>query len=251
MSVSLLIVLFGMAFNLCEAYHSCKDLKKANPSVLNGEYEMYNGAGGKYKTYCEFYGTYGYQFISKSATTFLQNALNLISPSTTQVLVRHMRSNGNQYDTIMTQISTKSNIPISIQYNQNVNYATPQNYATLAPYLYLGFLPINEAKQFSTQGYRANSKDFTFGNCDANPNSYLAFFFNVNKGQPTDYHNRCCYTKLMRDWIDVAGAASNNLPCDYFYNFEMHMGGCGGYAINGYSSLQDITGAAVGMRFEL
>lgn len=252
MTGSVLFLMLGTAIiSHCGAYHSCKDLKKANPSVGNGIHDMYNGEGVTYRAYCEFHGTFGYQFVSKSATTFNQGTLNLIAPSTTQVLVRHKSSSGTQRDTIMAQISSKHYLPLSIQYNQNINYATPQNYQTWAPYLYLGFLPLNEARQFSVQGYKANGLDFTFGNCDTNPNSYLAFFFNVKNGQPTTYHTRCCYFKLMRDWIDIAGPASNNLPSEFFFNFEMHMGGCGGYAINGYSTLQDISGAALGMRFEL
>lgn len=210
---------------------------------------MFNGAGQQYMAYCEFHGFYGYQFVSQSATTFTQRALDLIAHKTNTVLVRHIRSIGDQYDTYMTQISCKSHVPLSLQYTQNLNYARPLNYANWAPYLYLGFLPIAEARQHSTQGYQANGKDFTFHNCDANPNSYLAFFFNANNGQPNVYHTRCCYTKLMRDWIDVAVPASNHLPRNYFFDIEMHMGGCGGYAINGFSTLNDIAGAALGMRF--
>jgi hypothetical protein len=53
----------------------------------------------------------------------------------------------------------------------------------------------------------------------------------------------------MRDWIDVGKKASKYLPYNYFYQFEMHMGGCGGYAINGYNTFNDIVGAALGFRF--
>lgn len=210
---------------------------------------MFNGMGKQYKAYCEFHGNYGYQFVSRSATSFNQQALNLINPMNSEVLVRHLRSIGTQYDTIMTQITSKSNIPLSIQYNKNVNFATPQNFVNWKPFLYLGFLPIYEANQTSTQGYNAEAQDYTFVNCDSNPNSYLAFFFNENNGQPTSYHIACCYSTLMRNWINVAKPASNYLPWDYFFNFEMHMGGCGGYAINGFNTLIDIDGAALGLRF--
>lgn len=231
------------------AYHSCRDLKLGNPGIVDGEYELYNGLGQTYQAYCEFYGTYGYQFIS--GTKNVDIVMDKLKPSSAEAVVRHQRSNGKQYDTILKQHSAHASVPLSVQYNKNVNYADPQNKNTWTPYLYLGFLPISVAGGKSQQGYSANGVDQTFSNCDANPNSYLAFFFDDNNGNPTDYHVSCCYTPLMRAWIDAGKPAKNNLRNDYFLKFEMHMGGCGGYVINGYNSFNDISGAALGMRFEL
>jgi hypothetical protein len=150
---------------------------------------------------------------------------------------------------MMDQISSRSSIPLSVQYNKNTGYATPINHATMGPYLYLGFLPTYIARSHSIQGYRANGQDFTFRNCDANPNSYLALFVNPKHNDPNGYYKRCCYTKLMRDWINVGKRTSEFLPCNYFFQFEMHMGGCGGYAVNGFNTLTDVIGAALGFQF--
>lgn len=245
--IFVMTVCFGV--DVCYAYHSCRELKRNNPYVANGEYTLWNGNGETYMAYCEFHGHYGYMFIPKGAQVSLN--VSKIDPSTTEVLVRHRRITGKQYDTLMKQLSRHSSIPLSIQYNQNFGYKLPQNHANLAPYLYLGFLPINVVNRRSVQGYSANNQDYTFINCDANPNSYMTFFFNTGNGDPTNKHRSCCYTDLMRNWLNVATAATNYLPDDYFFQFEMHMGGCGGYAINGYSTLNDIIGAALGMRFDL
>lgn len=56
---------------------------------------------------------------------------------------------------------------------------------------------------------------------------------------------------MMKTWLDagVPVDSARQLPKSYFLRFEMHFGGCGGYAINGYNTLANIEGAALGMRF--
>ncbi|XP_060599751.1 uncharacterized protein LOC132753328 [Ruditapes philippinarum] len=239
------VYLFGCFGFVDGASCSCEDLKLDERK--SGEYSFYNNRGEQYKVYCEFHRNYGYTFISKEEAAKADFAC--IGQSHSQVLVRHLRSNGHQYDTVMKQISSHSSVPLNVQYKSNVGYARPQNHVTFGPYIYLGFLPASIARSKTKQGYRANDVDYTFTNCDANPNSYLAFFVNPNHNDPYGYYKRCCYTKLMRDWIDVGKKASKYLPYNYFYQFEMHMGGCGGYAINGYNTFNDIVGAALGFRF--
>ncbi|XP_060599750.1 uncharacterized protein LOC132753327 [Ruditapes philippinarum] len=233
----------------CEiALRGCDDLQPEDR--VNGEYVIYNSQDKPYKVYCEFHASYGYTFILKKNAG--KADLNRLRSYYTEVLVRHLRSNGHQYDTTMEQISTYSSLNISIQYNANIDYKTPINSATWGSYLYVGFLPISIAASKSTQGYRANGNDFTFSNCDSNPNSYLALFVNHNNNDPNGKYKKCCYKPLMRFWIeDAANQAPNYIPCNYFYQFEMHMGGCGGYAINGYNTLDDIVGAALGFRFDI
>jgi hypothetical protein len=213
----------------------------------SGEYSFYNSRGEQYKVFCEFHGNYGYTFISKEEAAKVD--FGRLQETHSQVLVRQLRSNGHQYDTVMKQISSRSSVPLNVQYNSHVGYARPINHATFGPYIYLGFLPTSIAKSKTTQGYRANDVDYTFTNCDANPNSYLAFFVNPNNNDPNGYYKRGGQDKLMSDWIDVGKKASKYLPCNYFYQFEMNMGGFGGYAINGYNTLNDIVGAALGFRF--
>ncbi|XP_053374892.1 uncharacterized protein LOC123534176 [Mercenaria mercenaria] len=231
----------------CRAYYSCKKMKRAKPKATDGEYKMKNSFGQIYWAFCEFHDGYGYMFISRLTHAALN--MNDIEYCKLQVLVRHRRSNSEQFDTRMGQIPAHSDVSLSIQYNKSDGYKLPQNYATMAPYIYLGFLPSSIASQRNKQGYSANGRAFTFTNCDSNPNSYLAFFFNKYDAEPTSYHTRCCYSNLMRNWIDESVPAYTILPPQYFFPFEMHMGGCGGYAINGYSTLKDISGAALGIRF--
>lgn len=55
----------------------------------------------------------------------------------------------------------------------------------------------------------------------------------------------------MKTWLDVGVQVdpARHLPKSYFMQFEMHFGGGGGYAVNGYNTLANIKGAALGMRF--
>lgn len=208
---------------------------------------MYNGNGQTYQVFCEFFDQYGYMFISKQTSVEIKP--DLIGYNTNEVLVRHFRSNGTQYDTIMKQISTNSSVPLSIQYSKYVNYTKPENHRTMAPYLFLGLLPKSIARAKNIQGYRANDQDFLFTNCDRVPHSYVAFFFNPNYKSPTDYHLSCCHSSLMMSWLNEGIPASTYLSHCYAFQFEMHMGGCGGYAVNGFTEMETICGAALGMRF--
>ncbi|XP_060561334.1 uncharacterized protein LOC132721099 [Ruditapes philippinarum] len=233
---------------VCHGYHSCKDLKQGNPNILSGEYTFYNGEGQTYKAFCEFYDTYGYMFISREAGVAIKPIL--IDYNTTEVLIKHQRTTGKQYDTIMNQISAKSSVPLSIQYNSYVDYTRPHNYETMQPYLYLGFLPRGVAKAKNVQGYKANGQDYTFKNCDRRPHSYIAFFFNPDHKDPTNYQLTCCYSDLMHHWLDTGKKASTYLNQCYFFQIEIHMGGCGGYAVNGFNTMEPVCGAALGMRFD-
>ena len=81
----------------------------------------------------------------------------------------------------------------------------------------------------TTQGYRAGGKDFTFRNCDANPNSYIVFYLNYNgiSKTPSQITNQ-----FMSGWIAKSkNIDPKNYMDDRFYSeIEMHMGGCGGRA---------------------
>ena len=224
----------------------CKTLLRDDRGRQDGEYSLVEADGTTTTVFCEFRGNHGYTFYPRDVR---------VAPPTDvavdHVIVRHLRSNGNQFDTEMQQIRSYTTFKLSVQYNKYDGYARPQNYATMAPYIYLGFLPQIIAKSKSTQGYRANGRDFTFTNCDANPNSYMALFYNPKNKSPTNYHTKCCYNKFMRQWVDVSIPATHNLPSKYFFQIEMHMGGCGGYIVNGYNTFSDIKGAAVGIPFTL
>ncbi|XP_062578907.1 uncharacterized protein LOC134240851 [Saccostrea cucullata] len=228
--------------------NSCKDLAFSKRRIT-GEYTIYNRQNQTYKVFCEFHKTFGYTFVSNTNVSVNVDDLFEIR---SHVLVRHLRQ-GQQYDSKLQQISSYMNKPLAVKYNSNGGFNTPVNAKQMGPYLYLGFLDANTAKSKSTQGYRVNNTDQTFRNCDANPNSYMAFYFNKGNKSPVGYYKKCCYTPLMKKWIDV-GVRMNQaiqLPQSYFLQFEMHMGGCGGYVVSGYNTLASIDGASLGMRFEL
>ncbi|XP_062585831.1 uncharacterized protein LOC134247494, partial [Saccostrea cucullata] len=228
--------------------YSCKDIafSRGKPT---GEYKIYNRQNQPYKVLCEFHQTFGYTFVSN--TNMAINVDDLFEIRS-QVLVRHLQQ-GQQYDSNLQQISYYKNKPLTVKYNTNAGFNTPVNAKQMGPYLYLGFLDASTARSRSTQGYSVNNADQTFRNCDANPNSYMAFYFNKGNKSPVGYYKKCCYTPLMKKWIDIGVPVNraNQLPQSYFLQFEMHMGGCGGYVVSGYNTLASIRGASLGMRFEL
>lgn len=99
----------------------------------------------------------------------------------------------------------------------------------MEPYLFLGFLPVNLTKNKTTQGYRAAKHDFTFRNCDANPNSYIAFYYNPNKTYPGRVGGNG--SNFMNGWITRSSTLNNSkhMGNAFYFDFEMHMGGCGGF----------------------
>lgn len=229
---------------------SCKDIAISKGPVT-GEYLVYSRTkqSQSFKVFCEFHKTYGLTFISNTNANIDVNEFFEIKSN---VVVRHLRDN-KQYDSILEQLAMYADKPLSVQFNSATGYKTPTNAKKMGPYLYLGFLDSTTSKAKTRQGYRVNNVDQTFTNCDANPNSYLAFYFNPKNNPPVGYYRGCCYTQLMKTWLDVGVQVDSvrELPKSYFMLFEMHFGGCGGYAINGYKSLANIKGAALGMRFEL
>ncbi|XP_052071805.1 uncharacterized protein LOC127710092 [Mytilus californianus] len=109
----------------------------------------------------------------------------------------------------------------------------------MAPYLFLGFLPVSLTNKSTTQGYRAAKHDFTFKNCDANPNSYITFYYNPNKTYPGRVG---VSNNFMNGWINWSSTLSQSeyMNNEFFFDFEMHMGGCGGfmtsYSVNNIST---------------
>lgn len=229
---------------------SCKDIA-ISKGPITGEYLIYSRTkqSQPYNVFCEFHQTYGLTFVSNTNATIDANELFEIK---SQVVVRHLRNN-KQYDSILEQITPYADKPLTVKYNSFAGFRAPLNAKKMGPYLYLGFLDKDTAKAKNTQGYRVNDADQTFVNCDRNPNSYITFYFNPKSNLPDGYYKRCCYTPLMKTWLDVGVPVdpARQLPKSYFLQFEMHFGGCGGYAINGYNTLANIKGAALGMRFEI
>ncbi|KAK3108765.1 hypothetical protein FSP39_015175 [Pinctada imbricata] len=228
---------------------SCRDIYIGG-STQNGTYQIYNRKNQGYNVYCEFHKDYGYTYVSRTAGRVEIN-INDLYTTKEHVKVRIQKFDLNQAEVILENLSRyKRQYPLAFFYNRNDGYALPQNHAALAPYLYLGFLPKSAANHIQPQGYRANGRDFAFANCDHNPNSYMAFFFNPDYKKEFPYVNRNFDYNLMHGWINVARdlPPKYHMAGEYYFLYEMHMGGCGGYAVSHH--FDNIVGAALGLRFE-
>ena len=115
------------------------------------------------------------------------NLANLYT-DTSHVLIRDVRTDGHQYVSRVEQLAAYKQYKLSFQFNSQVGYAAPQN-VKMVPYIYVGFLPAAAARRAGMiQGYRVNGVDYTFRNCDANPNSYFVFLKNKNHLTATNYN---------------------------------------------------------------
>ncbi|KAH3815439.1 hypothetical protein DPMN_143962 [Dreissena polymorpha] len=236
---AILAALFAVASS-----NNCKTLQiQANGALINGTYTIQNSDGQSYKIYCQFYDGYGYTFLSTSTNVNVD--MSSLYDDKSHVIIRHKRSSGVQYTSTMAQLGTFSSNPVSVQYSGHSGYQGPQNTA-MAPYIFVGFIPQSLNRKDDLQGWKVNGEDLTFNNCDGNPNSYIAFFFNPSGQGYTD--NVGGHNKLMYQWYDGASAVAQSeyLPDEFFANYhEVHQGGCGGYSRG--SNVP--TGGAVGMKF--
>ncbi|KAL3869532.1 hypothetical protein ACJMK2_042200 [Sinanodonta woodiana] len=232
----------------CRTERSCQEIYQQSINPVPGEYQLCTPTNRTFDVFCDFYDGYGYTYISKRGLGVLQSLSQLYNDRS-HVVVRHRQINGIQKDVEISPLSAfRFRYPMSIQLSQAIGYNVPVN-AALRPYIYLGFLPAVYARSRTTQGYQVAGVDITFTNCDSNPNSYLAFFANPSNLPLNDYYTRCCMSSVVNAWITRAtdSPLSRYLPQKYFYDFEMHMGGCGGYVSTG--SFPSISGATVGFRF--
>lgn len=196
--------------------------------------------------YCEFHDRFGYTYVSRYAGVRI-NIDDLLT-SKEHVKVRHVLQNGTQIETVLENIELYKNLSLGIFYNRHNGYAAPQYDTDLAPYLYVGFLPLSKASNKTIQGYRAANTDFTFINCDANPNSYFVFYFNPQKDNRYTVGN--ISTGLVSRWITVGTTIPKGdiMPPEFYFDYEIHMGGCGGLVFRHQQDNQD--GAALGLRFD-
>lgn len=204
--------------------------------------------------FCDFYEGRGYTFVSKSDLGKL-SCLSSLYTESDHAIVRLLYRNNEQHDVSIEQLSDyKHRYSLSFQLSSANGFQRPLNYK-LAPYIYVGFLPksfasMKSAMKPAVQGYRTGGVDFRFNNCDKNPNSYIAFFANPHNRPDNPYYHRCCNTKLMREWISRAQPLPKfrHMPETFYYMYEMHMGGCGGYLSTSHLA-NTIKGAAVGLGF--
>ncbi|KAL3878205.1 hypothetical protein ACJMK2_030573, partial [Sinanodonta woodiana] len=151
-------------------------------------------------------------------------SLDHVCTSKDKIVVR-LKTNSKQKQVVLAQhsnYSSRHNLTFLINNHKNFNPPATD----IQPYFYLGFLPTSTANLSKTiQGYRANDKDFEFQNCNGHANSYIVFYTENQNIDPTSNQS-----PFMMGWINNAYyvTAEQYLPDDYFMQFEMHMGGCGG-----------------------
>lgn len=252
MQMLLLIVAFVHfpLFECIDILHSCQDIYFYT-STHSGVYRIFNRDSEIHYVYCEFHGTYGYAFVSNLSHVDIN--IDDLYTNRSHVILRHLTSSGEQKEILIEQLSRYRTQPLSFFYNKHDGFAAPLNQVQLGPYLYLGFLPISIANNRNTQGYRAGGIDYTFQNCDSNPNSYLALFFNPKHADSVGYYRTQPVTPLMTYWITHSSPLDRSrymLP-NFYFTFEMHMGGCGGYEISSHLNGNQIVGAAIGFKFDI
>ena len=225
-------------------------MRQNTPS--SGVYTIYPKASGPVSVFCDFYDDRGYTFVSKKDLGKLISLSELYS-ETDHAIVRILLRNSKQRDVSIEQLSFfKYRYPLSFQLSDSDGYKRPVNH-NLGPYIYVGFLPAEYASiKSSLQGYRTAGDDVTFSNCNADPNSYLAFLANPENKPENPYYKRCCDVPRMRQWITRAQPIPEDriMGDEFYYMYEMHMGGCGGYLTTAHT-LDIISGAAVGFGFKI
>lgn len=183
--------------------------------------------------FCQMENGYGYTFLPRGAlmdgSNLIWNTLSMdeISTDGKRSMIRFLNvDDGSQSDTVITQIPLNANQDLGLFVNEHPGYKGSSR--SFGSYQFLGLLPETIAAAKTRQGFLSNGADGGFVNCDANPNSYFTFFTNPNNdvgsvGAGTKY-------AMIRTWWNskTATPTTNNLPESYFYDVEVHQGGCGG-----------------------
>lgn len=227
-------------------FHSCADIYKSNILSQSNVYTIYNRQDQAFQVYCDFHKGYTYTYVSPAATVNIN--INDLCNNYSQVLVRDLRNNGEQYEAEIEQITAFKTVPLSVQYNSHTGYHEPQNPA-MEPYIYLGIIPAAKMHQGQVEGYKLNGVDQLYTNCDGNTNSYFAFLFNQNHAAPSSYNPT--YSVMQHNWVDNARQvpASKKLPDEFFSFYEIHFGGCGAYGTPQH--IPQAKGAALGLRYDI
>jgi len=126
----------------------------------------------------------------------------------------------------MENLTQYSCVPIRVKLNGNEGYQGIQN-TEMAPYIVVGFIPSFMSSRGATQGWKAAGKEIPFSNCDANPNSYIAFLFNPNNVPFISYVGD--YNSLMFAWYEQSSTIplTDYIPDEFRSSqYENHHGGC-------------------------
>ncbi|XP_046340465.2 uncharacterized protein LOC124121499 isoform X1 [Haliotis rufescens] len=225
---------------------TCRDIYLHNPSSQSGEYTLFSNR----RVYCRFSNGVITTYFSKSAADGLTTEeLSHHYNTKSEVDVVAKWSNETQTVSKLAQLSRYSFLPLGITANEHTVYTAPMN-LNLQPYLFVGFLPQVLISKSFINGYQANGMDKSFHNCDEGPNSQFTFYANPSNYQP---QKRGWEThQVTSEWTSGARmihSAQGLLPDDYFFDGELHFGGCGAYGIT--ESWSKVHGLSLGVKYVL
>ncbi|XP_071131414.1 uncharacterized protein [Mytilus edulis] len=224
---------------------SCLDIyfeDRRNPS---GEYIIYQREHAV-KVYCSFEGDYGFTYISRKSAEASIDVTALYSTNNF-AKIRIFKNTGEQREVLVENMLSFQNLSnLHFALNSHDGYKGPSPDSGLQPYLFLGFLPIKLSENRNSQRYRAKDMDFTFVNCDGNPNSYITFFFNPKHASPGSLGSA---NDFMTHWITSSTAIDypQYMDSSFYMDWEMHMGGCGGFLTSNVLNIK----AALGLPFAI
>ncbi|XP_046573596.1 uncharacterized protein LOC124281685 [Haliotis rubra] len=242
----------GFMGNLCQHYvHTCADIYQRDSSSADGEYTLLTSQDDVINVYCRFKSSVVTTYFSKAAVAKLSTEeLRLHFNSNTAVDLVAKLSDGTQSESILTQLTSFSTVPLRVMVSEYTDYSAPSN-TNLGPYLYLGFLPTTRISKNFRHGYNANGADKDFNNCDGNPNNYFTLFSNINNQSPTRSSGGMCSSCIMAHWKTDARMLQSGdyLPDNYIFDTEIHFGGCGGFGIT--TSWNNVDGFALGVKYDV
>lgn len=198
--------------------------------------------GNRITVFCDFRGGYGYTYIS-SKTTGAINMTALYNVEDRAMI--SMLKTEEQREVYIQQLAMYREIKLSFQYNSARNYTLPNHSnGGLRPYLFLGFLPNFMIEKDTVNGYFSGQTNHPFSNCDGNENSYFVFYFNYGQAPAGRIG---ALTSLMKYFYLDSNHKNIKMPSQYYFDFEIHFGGCGGFATTIAFANSDIKGIALGL----
>lgn len=216
---------------------SCRDLLTRRPTASSGEYYLALALGQIVKAYCEFALGDPVTFFSPGTYYDLtQEDIDYVHTNKTFVLFRALKVDGSQPFGAASQLPAYQQYPVMALIDSYNDFKIPHSYNINTfigePYIYIGFIPMAVAANKTTQGLRLNGQALEFNNCDANPNSYLAFYANVSVTDPPSTadsftKNHRWGERMMSNFSLILNISS--MPASFFSFMEMGMGGCGCY----------------------
>lgn len=212
-----------------------------DPQRISDVYTIANN-GKQITVFCDFRVDHGYTYVSSKT----YEAIDIAALYNVQdhAMIRILKPMG-EYEVYIQQLSTYTNTDLSFQYNEAVLYTAPSTKnAGLCPYIYLGFLPNSDIQNSTVHGYSANFTDYVYTNCDGNQNNYFAFYFNYGD-KPASWHGQ---TNHLMDAFNLEStSAAIKIPVDFYFDFEMYFGGCGGFVTKEAFVDSIIEGLALGL----